>query len=75
MKQRIVVLGAGFGGLGTMPSEALGDRLDLTLIDKNDSVFFGFPKLEVTYGRKTPDAVRLAYRNIVRSGIETGGAR
>ena len=31
MKQRIVVLGAGFGGLelATMLSEALGDRLDL----------------------------------------------
>ncbi len=71
MKQRIVVLGAGFGGLelGTMLSEALGDRLDLTLIDKNDSFFFGFSKLDVMFGRKTPDAVRLAYSNIVRPGV------
>jgi sulfide:quinone oxidoreductase len=65
MKQRIVVLGAGFGGLelGTMLSEALGDRLDLTLIDKNDSFVFGFSKLDVMFGRETPDAVRLAYSN------------
>ncbi len=71
MKQRIVVLGAGFGGLelSTMLSEALGDRLDLTLIDKNDSFFFGFSKLDVMFGRKTPDAVRLAYSNIVRPGV------
>jgi sulfide:quinone oxidoreductase len=71
MKQRIVVLGAGFGGLelGTMLSEALGDRLDLTLIDKNDSFFFGFSKLDVMFGRKIPDAVRLAYSNIVKPGV------
>ena len=42
MDLRVVVLGAGFGGLelSSMLSEALGDRLDLTLIDKNDS-FWG----------------------------------
>ncbi len=40
MKLQIVVLGAGFGGLelSTILSEALGERLDLTLIDKNDSL-------------------------------------
>ena len=71
MKLRVVVLGAGFGGLelSTMLSETLGDRLDLTLIDKNDSFFFGFSKLDVMFGRKTPDAVRLAYSNIVRPGV------
>ncbi len=43
MKLRVVVLGAGFGGLelSTMLSEVLGDSLDLTLIDKNDSFTFG----------------------------------
>jgi len=71
MKRRIVVLGAGFGGLelATMLSEALGDRLDLTLIDRNDSFVFGFSKLDVVFGRETPDAVRLAYDDIVRSGV------
>ena len=52
-----------------MLSEALGDDLDLTLIDKNDSFIFGFSKLDVMFGRETPDAVRLAYRNIVKPGV------
>jgi sulfide:quinone oxidoreductase len=67
----MVVLGAGFGGLelSTILSEALGERLDLTLIDKSDSFFFGFSKLDVMFGRKTPDAVRLAYSNIVKPGV------
>jgi sulfide:quinone oxidoreductase len=71
MKLRVVVLGAGFGGLelSTMLSEALGGGLDLTLIDKSDSFIFGFSKLDVMFGRETPDAVRLAYRNIVKPGV------
>ena len=71
MKSRIVVLGAGFGGLEltTILSEALGDRLDLTLIDKNDTFFFGYSKLDVMFGRLTPEAVRIAYRNIVKPGV------
>ncbi len=71
MKRRIVVLGAGFGGLEltTLLSEALGDHLDLTLIDRNDSFFFGFSKLDVMFGRTGPDAVRIAYRNIVKPGV------
>lgn len=71
MKLRVVVLGAGFGGLelSTLLSEALADRLDLTLIDKNDSFFFGYSKLDVMFGRKTPDAVRISYNNIVKHGV------
>jgi sulfide:quinone oxidoreductase len=63
MKLKMVVLGAGFGGLelSTILSEALGERLDLTLIDKSDSFYFGFSKLDVMFGRQPPDAVRLAY--------------
>jgi len=71
MKLRVVVLGAGFGGLEltTLLSEALPDQLDLTLIDKNDSFVFGFSKLDVMFGKKTPDSVRVAYRNIVKPGV------
>ena len=71
MKTRIVVLGAGFGGLEltTMLSEALGDEVDVTLIDKNDAFVFGFSKLDVMFGRTTPDAVRLAYRDIAKPGV------
>src|SRR5436190_6914797 len=72
MKLRVVVLGAGFGGLelSTMLSEKIGDRLDLTLIDKNDSFYFGFSKFDVMFGFKPPEAVRLAYSNIVKPGVK-----
>lgn len=72
MKLRVVVLGAGFGGLelSTLLSEELGEDLDLTLIDKSDSFFFGFSKFDVMFGRKTPDSVRLYYRNIVKPGVQ-----
>jgi sulfide:quinone oxidoreductase len=54
-KPRIVVLGAGFGGLEltTLLSEAMGDSIDVTLIDQSDSFVFGFSKLDVMFGLKT----------------------
>ncbi len=72
MKLRVVVLGAGFGGLelSSILSEELGDNLDLTLIDKNDSFAFGFSKLDIMFGRKTSEATRLHYRNIIKPGVD-----
>lgn len=72
MKRKIVVLGAGFGGLelSSMLSEALGGNLDLTLIDKNDSFFFGFSKLDVMFGKIAPNSVKLYYKNIVKPGVQ-----
>src|SRR5215467_2119500 len=71
MKLRVLVLGAGFGGLelSTLLSEELGDDLDLTLIDQNDSFYFGFSKFDVMFGHKTSDAIRIYYRNIVKPGV------
>ena len=71
MNERVVILGAGFGGLelSSMLSEALGDSIDVTLIDKSDAFVFGFSKLDVMFGRTTPDAVRLAYRDIAKPGV------
>jgi sulfide:quinone oxidoreductase len=71
MSSRIVILGAGFGGLelSTTLSEALGDDVDVTLIDKNDSFVFGYSKLDVMFGRTSADAVRLPYRAIAKPGV------
>jgi sulfide:quinone oxidoreductase len=71
MTSRVVVLGAGFGGLelATMLSEAFGDDLDVTLIDASDSFVFGFSKLDVMFGRKEPAATRHPYRDIVKPGV------
>jgi hypothetical protein len=52
-----------------MLSEALGDKIDVTLIDKSDAFVFGFSKLDVMFGRTTPDAVRLAYRDLAKPGV------
>ena len=71
MSRRVVILGAGFGGLelSTMLSEAFGDDVDVTLIDKGDAFVFGFSKLDVMFGRTTPEAVRLPYRDIAKPGV------
>ena len=55
MKTRVVVLGAGFGGLEltTILSDAFGDAIDIVLIDKSDAFVFGFSKLDVMFGRQT----------------------
>jgi sulfide:quinone oxidoreductase len=71
MKKRVLVLGAGFGGLelSTMLSEAFGDGIDVTLIDKNDSFYFGFSKLDVMFGHAVPNAVRLPYKKFTKPGV------
>ncbi len=71
MKTRVVVLGAGFGGLEltTILSEAEGEAIDIVLIDKADAFVFGFSKLEVMFGRESPDAVRHLYRDVVKPGV------
>ena len=73
MTTRVVILGAGFGGLelATMLSEGLGDDVDVTLIDKNDAFVFGYSKLDVMFGRTKLDAVRLPYREIVKPGVRS----
>src|SRR3954465_1030368 len=68
---RVLILGAGFGGLepATSLSDALGDDADVTLIDRGDSFVFGYSKLDVMFGRKTLDAVRLPYGAIAKPGV------
>jgi sulfide:quinone oxidoreductase len=67
---RIVILGAGFGGLelATMLSSA-DQALDVTLIDKGDAFVFGYSKLDVMFGRTTLDAVRLPYAEFAKPGV------
>ncbi|HUS31100.1 MAG TPA: FAD/NAD(P)-binding oxidoreductase [Kofleriaceae bacterium] len=70
-KPRVVILGAGFGGLelSTTLSEALSGSIDITLIDKSDHFIFGFSKLDVMFGHKAADAVRLPYSAFVKPGV------
>ncbi len=69
---RILVLGAGFGGLELTArlSEALGDDAEVVLIDRADGFVFGFSKLDVMFGRTTAAAVHHSYRDVVKPGVQ-----
>ncbi len=71
MQKRVVILGAGFGGLelSTLLSESLGETAEVVLIDKGDSFVFGFSKLDVMFGRQLPDEVSHLYRHFVKPGV------
>ena len=72
MKRHVLILGAGFGGLelATRLSETAADAVDVTLLDRNDSFFFGFSKLEVMLGRQSARDVLLPYRDLAKDGVE-----
>ena len=69
--KRVVVLGAGFGGLelSSRLSAEFGGDLEVVLIDRSDGFVFGFSKLDVLYGRKTADEVRHRYRDLTNPGV------
>lgn len=68
---RIVVLGAGFGGLEltTLLSAEFGDEIDIVLIDKGEGFVFGFSKLDVMFGRARSAHVVHPYADIVKPGV------
>lgn len=72
MQTRIVILGAGFGGLelATRLSDELADDVAVTLIDKSDAFVFGYSKLDVMFGRQTPESVRLPYTDISKPSVD-----
>lgn len=68
---RVVVLGAGFGGLelASRLSEEFGDAADVVLVDQSDGFVFGFSKLDVMFGRALPAAVTHPYADVVKPGV------
>jgi sulfide:quinone oxidoreductase len=72
MKKHVLILGAGFGGLelATRLSETIPDLVRVTLLDRNDSFFFGFSKLDVMLGEQSADDARMYYRDIAKEGVE-----
>ena len=55
--------------MASILSERLGERLDLTLIDRNSSFYFGYSKLDVMFGRKSPGSVKYPYSRIGKPGV------
>ena len=70
-RARILVLGAGLGGLelSATLSSALGQDTDITLMDKADGFMFGFSKLDVMFGKRRPAEVFHPYRAIDKPGL------
>jgi sulfide:quinone oxidoreductase len=71
MHSRVLVLGAGFGGLelATILSDELGEDAGVTLIDGADAFVFGYSKLDVMFGHAEPSAVRLPYAGFAKPGV------
>ena len=71
MKTRVLILGAGFGGLelATMLSDEVADEVEVTLIDRNDAFIFGYSKLDVMFGRGQMADARLPYSSFVKPGV------
>jgi sulfide:quinone oxidoreductase len=74
---RVVVLGAGFGGLtvATRLSEEFGDAADVVLVDDSKVFVFGFSKLDVMFGHRTPEDVSHPYDRIDKPGVRFVDAR
>jgi sulfide:quinone oxidoreductase len=72
MRKHVLILGAGFGGmeLATRLSETVPDAVRVTLLDRNDSFYFGFSKLEVMLGRQSAEQVKLFYQDFTKEGVE-----
>jgi sulfide:quinone oxidoreductase len=68
---RIVILGAGFGGLEltTLLSDEFGAEIDIVLIDQSDGFVFGFSKLDVMFGKVTAQSVHHSYADLVKPGV------
>ncbi len=71
MTTRVLVLGAGFGGLelSTSLSEALGEEIEVTMIDQSDSFVFGYSKLDVMFGRRSAAEVHIPYSDFAKPGV------
>ena len=71
MPLRVVVLGAGFGGLelSTRLAEVLGDRVEVTLIDKGGRLRLRVFETRCDVRPTGLDEVRLRYQDIARPNI------
>jgi sulfide:quinone oxidoreductase len=50
-------------------AEQLGDEVEVTVVDKGDAFVFGYSKLDVMFGRASPEEVKLDYRRFAKPGV------
>lgn len=68
---KILILGAGFGGLHSSSrlAEELGPEHEITLIDKIDHFVIGFTKFDVMFGRRKPDQIKSYYKDLAAERV------
>ncbi len=68
---RVLILGAGFGGLelATQLSDEIGGDAEITVIDEKAGFIFGFSKLDVMFGKQTADSVFHPYEAMDKPGV------
>jgi sulfide:quinone oxidoreductase len=66
---RVVVLGAGFGGLELATTVSASPDFEVTLVDRAEGFVFGFSKLDVMFGRAAPEQVLHRYADLVNPGV------
>lgn len=68
---RVLILGAGFGGLELSARLAaeVPDAIEVTLVDRAEGFVFGFSKLDVMFGRATADHVVHRYADLAPPGV------
>jgi len=47
----------------------MSDAVRVTLLDRNDSWYFGYSKLDVMLGRQSAGEERLYYSDVVKDGV------
>ena len=69
---RAVILGGGFGGLAAVDTlkARLGDRVDVTLVDRGDRFYMGFAKLWDLGGIRPLDGGSVPLSRLSRRGVE-----
>lgn len=70
--ENVIILGGGSGGLAVASrlKELLGDRIDVTVIDKEKSFVMGPSLLRVMIGEKTGQEVQVPKERISQKGIK-----
>lgn len=66
---RVLILGAGFGGLEVASRLGAVEGIDVTLIDGSEGFVFGFSKLDVMFGHATAEGVLHRYADMVQPGV------
>ena len=68
---RVLVLGAGFGGLevATLLSARAEESVEVVVVDRAEGFVFGYSKLDVMFGHRLEEQVFHPYADLVRPGL------